>query len=115
MSYNFFQALGRASRQKVLYVKLQTSVYKRGERRVLEKSLTPLKRKSTLKFEEIVDWLEEDLPRIIGIDTLSDGIYELTATNFSRDFETGMIDDWDLVLIPTTETKNEKSNTLRIG
>jgi len=39
----------------------------------------------------------------LNIDNLADGVYEIIVCNVSKDYETGIIDDWDLKLIPLKE------------
>lgn len=85
-----------------LIVKVSTSVFKQGNRYIYQKSLTPVKRKSTLTMNDVMSDLESELPQLFSA-WLEDGLYELTATDFSRDWETGVIDNWNLILIPWVE------------
>lgn len=54
------------------------------------------------------NWVENDLDeeviaRISSMNQVEDGIYSIVPINQSRDWETGMIDDYDYELIPYTE------------
>ena len=40
------------------------------------------------------------LPRILNLDEIEDGLYEVTTCNESHDHETGCIEDYDYRLIP---------------
>ncbi len=37
---------------------------------------------------------------ISNLHEVTDGIYELIACNINRDYESGYIDDWELMLVP---------------
>lgn len=82
-------------------VRLSRSTYKRGSRFISETSISWLKSKSELSIYDITDL--EDVFDIINIEECEDGLYNLVACNFSRDYESGMIDDWDVKLIPYQE------------
>ena len=43
---------------------------------------------------------EDVVPRIINLDKIKDGVYEVTICNENHDHETGYIDDYDYRLIP---------------
>jgi hypothetical protein len=86
--------------KNVLIVKLTTSIFKQGERYVYQKTITPLKRKSTLSFEDVVCDIDYDLNELLNANEQPDGLYELTATNISHNYESGMVDGWDLILKP---------------
>ena len=43
---------------------------------------------------------EDVVPRIINLDEIEDGLYEVTSCNERRDNETGYIYDYDYKLIP---------------
>lgn len=71
--------------------------------------LRQLKRKSCPgcnKCRWIYDQIEEvneDWP-IIGIDKVKNGkLYTITVTNIGRDFETGLVDEWDLAIVEWKE------------
>ncbi len=92
-----------------LIVRLTTSVFKQGERYVFQKSIHPLKSKSSLSFHDVVGDETFDLPHLLDGNVFKDGLYELTATNISRDYETGMIDGWDLKLMPHDTNVNKEN------
>lgn len=94
------EILSEEPEKYICVVRLTTSVFKQGNRYVYQKSITPLKRKSTLGIDDVSGDIEYDLPELLNGSEQPDGLYELTATNFSRDYETGVIDDWDLILKP---------------
>lgn len=48
---------------------------------------------------------DETWRRIINIDDCKDGIYQVVTCNESRDWETGIIDDYDFKLIPYEDKK----------
>lgn len=66
-----------------------------------KKTFRILKRKSQLEVRDFIDDLEYGLP--INFNEVDDGIYELICTNYSKDWETGIIDDWDVKLVPYKE------------
>ena len=49
---------------------------------------------------------DETWARITNIGECKDGIYKVIACNESRDWETGIIDDYDFELIPYDENPN---------
>ena len=86
---------------KQTIVLLSTAMYQKGNKLVYSKELSLLKRKSN-------EWLEwdyitqdiEDLDLITNLFTVNDGIYQIVMTNAWKDYETGVIDNWDYKLIP---------------
>lgn len=78
--------------------RLTTTTYRTARGFAQTKRFDVLKRQSTLSLGDVLDDIEYGLP--IGFEELPDGVYELTACNFSRDWGTGIIDDWDVQLIP---------------
>lgn len=71
-------------------------------------SITFLKRKSG----HIYNFLEEDacmvgadeiIPRILNLNECRGGIYKVITCNETRDYESGMIDDYDYKLIKINE------------
>ena len=98
-------SIGKADLAKKhrLVVRLSTGVFKQGNKYVYQKTITPQKRKSTLSWADLVSDEQYDLPLLLSGNTQPDGLYELEATNFSHDWETGWVDGWDLQLIPFKE------------
>jgi hypothetical protein len=52
---------------------------------------------------------EEVLPKITNLDECKDGIYDVVTCNERRDWETGVVDEYDYKLLPhnSLETKHE--------
>lgn len=92
-------------------VKITTSYWYDKDGAYLKKSLKVLKRKSSgynvLLEDCSMMGAEPVLTRMLNIDKVKDGIYEVTVTNISRDCETGYVDDWDLELVPFVEVIDE--------
>ena len=61
-----------------------------------------LKRKSNGHLQDLICDELCDIPKL-DMHKMDEGIYELTATNISTDYETGIVDDWDIKLIETVE------------
>lgn len=57
-----------------------------------------LKRRSNGSLEDLICDADYDIPKL-NMHSMNEGLYELTATNISKDYETGIIDDWDIQLI----------------
>ena len=84
-------------------VRLKTSAWRTTRGIFQQKSLIYMKRRGTGW-----DWLDEDvdnvgaqdvLARIVNLHTYKDGYYRLVTCREHRDYETGMIDDYDYQLI----------------
>ena len=88
-------------------VRLKTEVYTSGNRLVIKRTLSNLKRKSTgfnLLEDEISQAGAEDVYHsIVNLNESEDGIYELVMCNLTTDWETGHVDGWKLKLIPFKE------------
>lgn len=86
-------------------VRLLSSKYfdKRGNVHV-HKELRYLKSLSNMSIRDMIpDY--ECIDDILNLHEVPDGLYELIGTNYSKDWETGMIDDWDYKLIPYVKEK----------
>lgn len=85
-------------------VRVKHDYYKKGDRYIRETSIRTMKSLSTgcdLLAEEMSSCdVEYALDRIGDLTNLNDGLYKIHFTNFSRDWETGNIDDWKVELIP---------------
>lgn len=85
-------------------VRIDTTYWHDKNGAYFKKSLKILKRKSFgynyLLEECSMSGSYECISRIIGIDSLPDGVYEVVVCNVSRDYETGYVDDWGLKLVP---------------
>lgn len=42
--------------------------------------------------------------KIVNLSLCDDGLYELQTCNHSTDWETGIVDDWDYILVPYNKT-----------
>jgi len=89
---------------KQTVVRLSTAMYKKGNKLVYSKELSLLKRKSSEWWEwDCISQEIEGLDLITNLFRVNDGIYQIVMTNASKDYETGVIDDWDYKLIPYEE------------
>lgn len=57
-----------------------------------------LKRMSNGSLQDLICDPDYEIPQL-NMEKMAEGIYELTATNISTDYETGIVDDWDIKLI----------------
>lgn len=84
-------------------VRLSTSIWKSNRGGHIKRDIIFLKRKSSgFNFlEEDFDsvGVSETIERIINLNECTDGIYEVVTCNISREYESGIIDDWDYKLI----------------
>lgn len=88
-------------------VRLSTSAWSDKRGLHLKKSLTYLRRKSQ-GWNALADEADavgdlDAFGSIINLDECEDGVYEVVTRNHSRDWETGIIDGYDLKLIPFVE------------
>jgi hypothetical protein len=90
-------------------VRVKTSYWNDGRGLHTRKSLTYLKRKC-----RAFNFLAEDaeavgayqvMPRIINLDEVGDGVYEVITVNVSRDYESGYVEEWDYKLVPYDEER----------
>lgn len=91
-------------------VRLRTTYWHDRKGLYAKRSLTFLQRKcsgrgSDLLTEECDNVGAEDIGRCLGLisESTPDGVYTVDACNFSRDWETGYIDGYDLELNPVKE------------
>ena len=74
-----------------------------------KKSLTVLRRKSQghnyLLEDASCAGAMETMQSIVNLDDCKDGVYLVDTCNISRDWESGIVDGWDLKLVPWTEEK----------
>jgi hypothetical protein len=84
-------------------VRVKTTVWadKRGLH--TKKSLTFLRRQcegfNVIAEDARAIGAEEVLPRILNLDEVEDGIYEVVVCNESHDYETGYVDSYDYRLV----------------
>ena len=85
-------------------VSITTSYWHDKSGAYLKKSFRVLKRKSSgycVLLEDCgMEGAEAVLGKIINLNNVSDGVYQVVVCNESKDWETGYIDDWDLELVP---------------
>jgi hypothetical protein len=90
-------------RKSQTVVKIETSYWYDKHGAYAKKNLKVLKRKSfgyNLLLEECSMSGAECVNRIVNLNEVNDGVYELLVCNISKDWETGYVDDWALELIP---------------
>ena len=83
-------------------VRLQTSFWEDSRGCHMRKSLTYLKRKCigcNILEEEVGAVGAETISNIEGFYDQPDGVYEVVVTNVSHDYESGIMDGWDLKLV----------------
>lgn len=88
-----------------LIVKLETTAFmQKSGAFVFQKKVTPIKRKSQLRWDDVgVDDLMIDVGLIINLHKVKDGLYSFEVCNVSYDIESGYMDDWEYILAPYTE------------
>lgn len=87
-------------------VRVRTSTYATKNGLRVQRDVTTLRRKSDIDFlsEEIgAVGAEEAAASITNLTSVDDGIYELISVNHHTDWETGLVDDFDLELVPYNE------------
>ena len=89
--------------------RLTTTYFQTKRGYAMRKDLTFLKRKC-----KGFNWVEEDanqagaetiFDNIVELEKHPDGIYELRMCNESKDWETGLLDSWEYMLVPFEEQK----------
>lgn len=103
--------IGVGKKRKTAVVKVSTSYYHTGRGFASTKRVEFLRRKSD---KEYVYSIEEDascggadsvMQRIVNLDKVDDGVYQMIWINEFRDWESGYIEDWDYKLVPYKEDK----------
>jgi len=96
---------------KGVVVKVSTTYYTTNRGLAMTKRIEFLKRKSD---RDCVFSIEEDascggadsvMQRIVNLDEVDDGVYQMIWINEFRDRESGYIEDWDYKLVPHKEAK----------
>ncbi len=89
-----------------LLVRVRTTKFMTSRGLSLRKDINFLKRGSRAFniLKDDADHIGADLviDRIVNLDKVVDGIYEVVMVNKSYEWETGTIDDWNYELIPVT-------------
>ena len=97
-------------------IRLRTTAWANHKGIHCTKSITFLKKQSygvnILEEEISAVGAMEAISRIVDLGMHDDGIYEVVVANESRDWETGYIDDYDLILIPLLSAKKGESNDI---
>lgn len=57
-----------------------------------------LKRLSRGSLQDLICDDQYDIPHL-NMHNMKEGVYELKTVNMSKDYETGVIDDWDIRLV----------------
>lgn len=85
----------------VIKVRIKTSYYKRGRRYCKETQITDLTKGPCYSLSDDISNLDVEsvLTRIVNLDEVDDGIYQVILINQYRDWETGCIEDYDYKLI----------------
>lgn len=85
-----------------VFVRIRTSCWKNREGIHFKKSMRFLQRKCVghnFILEECQSFGAHDfLPMITNFHDVADGVYEVVINRISKDWETGMVDDWDWIL-----------------
>ena len=91
-----------------LVVRLRTSSYFVSPRRMKRsKELTLLSSKSNGSLDDLIIDVHHDI--ITNIHEVPDGLYELTTCDETRDWETGQVDGFNLMLVPhVTQVSNDE-------
>lgn len=88
----------------LVIVRIKTSLYKTDRGIAACRHLTFLRRKSVGHnfLEEDVNMIgaDETIPRILNFSDVKDGIYQVITCNEKRDWESGMVEEYDFSLIP---------------
>ncbi|OQB69705.1 MAG: hypothetical protein BWX92_03844 [Deltaproteobacteria bacterium ADurb.Bin135] len=84
-------------------VRLSTEYYKRGRNFYYSRVISPLTKlsKGWGPFEDEVSnvGVREAMESLINLSECADGIYKVVTCNESQDWETGIVDDYDLMLV----------------
>lgn len=88
-------------------IRLKTTSWYDGKSLHVKRSINILKR-ACMGFNFLDDDMRnggaEDTVRMFtNLDECEDGIYEVVHCNISRDWESGIVDDWDYELVPFVE------------
>ena len=103
-------ALDNKQEKNEQVVRLATSAWKDKQGIHLKRSLLFQRRKSSgfQILEDDVDMVgaSETLARIENLSKCEDGLYKVITCNERKDWETGMVDDYDFRLVPYKEKQN---------
>lgn len=82
--------------------RLSHNRYMQDGKLVSQTTFTLLKRKSQLSLSDLVVDPDIDIDNL-ALSDHAEGMYEIVMCNESRDYESGILDDWELKLIPYKE------------
>ena len=106
-----FQPIDDTEPKPLVVVRLTTSAYDNDKGFFVKKELRYLKRKCQ-GWNCLEDFCDNGGANateecITNLYEVPDGIYTVVMSNISRDYETGVVDDWDLTLVPYKEETKE--------
>ncbi len=82
--------------------RLKRSCYMHKGKLVSTHTFTLLKRKSQLSLEDMIVDAGLDIDNL-QLSNYEDGIYEIITVAGTPDWETGIVDEWELILVPYEE------------
>ncbi len=85
--------------------RLKRSCYMHKGKLVSTHTFTLLKRKSQLSLEGVIDDASLDIDGL-QLGNYEDGVYEIRVHGGVPCWETGAVDDWELILVPYVEEEN---------
>jgi hypothetical protein len=95
-------------------VRLSTSYWRTKRGAFMRKSLIYLQRQCSgfnVLDEDMVNiGADEVVSRIVNLHKMPDGIYHITVCNERRDYESGMVDDYDYQLTPVMTTERNRTH-----
>lgn len=96
-----------------IIVKLSTSSYfnKNSSSMMTTKKLYCMSSLSNGTLKDLIQDFDSDLP--VNLYDLEDGIYELTTCDETRDWETNVIDSYNLMLIPYSISDCEQVKAIK--
>lgn len=111
---HLLQKCGYTPKPKLRCVgRLSHNRYMHGDRLVSQSTFTLLKRKSQLSLSDMVGDADIDIDNL-ELFRHAEGLYEIVICNESRDWETGMVDDWELKLVPYVDDEGINQNESKL-
>jgi len=85
--------------------RVSTSYYQKGDAYHFDRSIRKMRRMSGVSFDLLSEdvsaaGVDSTLPSIKNLCKVGDGLYTLQVGKIHTDWETGIVDDYDLVLVP---------------
>jgi len=81
-----------------LVVKVLSNTFWLGKALTFQKRVILLKKASRGDLDDLI--VDIDCVDIVNLHEVNDGLYVLQTCNETKDYETGVIDDYDLKLVP---------------